>query len=307
MLRWRLILGVLFVAAFVAVCWLDSVVTRPGAFLLPAVLMVSWMAVVELLEMFNNRGRQPAAWSLYCGVLLAVLSAGVPVLWPGAVAADTVTGLGWLAIGLAFGLLLAFCGELVRYDGRWHTTINLGLAALTILYVGGLAGFVVQLRLLHVGTANSDGRLGMLALVSLIATVKMSDIGQYAVGRLVGRHKLSPLVSPGKTWEGALGGIVLAVITAWIAFDWGAQMLIGSHAIDSEPVAVISFGVAVAIAGILGDLGESMIKRDAGVKDSSTWLPGFGGVLDLLDSVLAAAPVAYLFWALGIVGPSLSR
>jgi len=303
MLRWRLILGVLFVAAFIAVCWLDSVVTRPGAFLLPSALMLSWMAVVELLEMFNERGRQPAAWTLYCGVLLAVLSAGLPVVWPGAVAGNAIVGLGWLAIGLALGLLLAFFGELYRYDGRWHTTINLGLAAFTILYVGGLTGFVVQLRLLDAGPANGDGRLGMLALISLIATVKMSDIGQYAVGRLIGKHKLSPRVSPGKTWEGALGGVAFAVITAWIVFDWGAAKLMGSTALNVEPVSVVSFGVAVAIAGILGDLGESMIKRDAGVKDSSTWLPGFGGVLDLLDSVLAAAPVAYLFWALGVVGP----
>jgi phosphatidate cytidylyltransferase len=303
MLRWRLILGVLLVAAFVGFCWLDSNVSRPGAFLLPAAMMLSWMAVVELLEMFNTRGRQPAPWTLYCGVLIAVLAAGVPILYPEPIAGNSIAGPGWLSVGLAAGLLVAFVGELRRYDGRWHVTINLGLAALTILYVGGLMGFVVQLRLANVGPAGSGGNLGMLALISLIATVKMSDVGQYAVGRLFGRHKLALLVSPGKTWEGALGGVLFAVITAWIVFDWGARSLLGA-ALTNEPVAVVSFGVAVAVAGIVGDLAESMIKRDAGVKDSSTWLPGFGGVLDLLDSLLGAAPVAYVFWALGIVGPS---
>jgi phosphatidate cytidylyltransferase len=303
MLRWRLILGVLFVAGFVVVCWLDAVVARPGAFLLPAAVMLSWMSVVELLEMFNKRGRQPAAWTLYFGVLLAVLSAGMPVLWPQSVAGNTVVGLGWLAIGLALGLLVAFFGELYRYDGRWHTTINLGLAAFTILYIGGLMGFAMQLRLLEVRPGNSDGGLGLLALLSLIVTVKTSDVGQYAVGRLFGRHKLAPLVSPGKTWEGALGGVAFAVAAAWAVFRWGAPALVESRALRMDPLAVVSFGVAVAIAGIVGDLAESMIKRDAGVKDSSSWLPGFGGVLDLLDSLLGAAPVAYLFWALGIVGP----
>jgi phosphatidate cytidylyltransferase len=302
LLRWRLILGVLFVAAFVALCWLDSVVTRPGAFLLPAAIMLSWMAVVELLEMFNARGRKPAAWTLYCGVLLAVLSAALPVFWPESVGGSPIEGLGWLAVGLAVGLLLAFFGELYRYDGRWHVTINLGLAALTILYIGGMMGFAMQLRLIHAGPANSDGNLGMLALLSLIVTVKMSDVGQFTVGRLFGRHKLAPLVSPGKTWEGAVGGVVFAVVTAWIVFDWGARTLLASTAPTTEPIAIVSFGVAVAVFGILGDLAESMLKRDAGVKDSSTWLPGFGGVLDLLDSLLGAAPVAYLFWALGIVG-----
>lgn len=301
MLRWRLILGVLFVAALIAFCWLDSVVARPGAFLLPVALMLGWAMVVELLEMFNKRGRQPLAWALYCGVLLAVFSAGIPILWPNGILGNAVAGLGWLAIGLAAGLLVAFIGELQRYDGRWHTTINLGLSALTILYVGGLTGFVVQLRLLNVGP-GSDGRVGILALISLIVTVKMSDVGQYAVGRLFGRRKLAPLVSPGKTWEGALGGVLFAVIGAWIVFQWGASALLGTT-VAVDAVAVISFAVAVALAGIVGDLAESMIKRDAGVKDSSTWLPGFGGVLDLLDSVLVAAPVAYVFWALGMVGP----
>jgi phosphatidate cytidylyltransferase len=302
MLVWRLILGVLFVAAFAGFCWLDSTVTRPGAFLLPAALMLSWMAVVELLEMFNARGRQPAAWTLYSGVLIAVLAAGVSIIYPRPIAGDMITGPGWLAVGVAAGLLLAFIGELRRYDGRWHTTINLGLVALTILYVGGMMGFVVLLRLLRVDSADTGGRLGMLALISLIATVKMSDVGQFVVGSLIGRHKLAPLVSPGKTWEGALGGVLVAVGTAWVVFDWGARKLVGT-ALNEQPIAVVTFGIALAIAGVVGDLAESMIKRDAGVKDSSTWLPGFGGVLDLLDSLLGAAPVAYLFWALGIVGP----
>jgi phosphatidate cytidylyltransferase len=303
LLRWRLILGVLLAAALVAVCWLDSVVTRPGAFLLPVALMLGWMAVVELLEMLNQRGRKPLAWTMYCGVLLAILAAGMPVLWPAAVAAYPLAGLGWLAIGLAAAFLLSLVGELSRYDGRWHSTINLGLSAFAILYVGGLMGFIVQLRLIDNGPTSRDGQFGMLALVSLIATVKMSDIGQYTVGRLMGRHKLAPLVSPGKTWEGAVGGLAFAVLAAWAVFKWGASALLEPTKFDVDPVFVVAFGLAVATAGILGDLAESMLKRDAGVKDSSTWLPGFGGVLDLLDSLLVAAPVAYLLWVFGVMMP----
>jgi phosphatidate cytidylyltransferase len=177
---------------------------------------------------------------------------------------------------------------------------------LVITYVGGLMAFIVQLRLLG-GTGTSyDPNVGLLALVSLIATVKMSDTGQYFIGRLIGRHKLAPVVSPGKTWEGAIGGMVFAIGTAWFIFSWAAPRMVvassGSPRLtESVPggIGIVLFAIAVAV----GDLAESMLKRDAEVKDSSTWLPGFGGVLDLLDSLLLAAPVAYLFWALEIVRP----
>jgi phosphatidate cytidylyltransferase len=148
----------------------------------------------------------------------------------------------------------------------------------------------------------------MLALVSLIAIVKMSDTGQYAVGRLIGRHKLAPVVSPGKTWEGAIGGLVFAIATAWLIFAWSAPRMTNSPGglpplgeSVAGGVRITLFAVLLAAAGLLGDLAESMLKRDAEVKDSSTWLPGFGGVLDLMDSLLGAAPVAYLLWALGLV------
>ena len=309
MLHWRLSLGGLIIAALVLLCWLDAVVARPGAFLFPVAIMLSWVGVVELLEIFNKRGRLPLAWAMFGGVLLAVVSAGMPVLWPEAVTTP-VGRLGWLSIGLGGGVLLAMFGEMQRYDGRWQSTINLGLSMFAVVYLGGLMGFMVQLRLLGGPPWGDDGRWGLLALVSLIATVKMSDIGQYTVGRLIGRHPLAPAVSPGKTWEGAVGGIVFAVGAAWAVFHWGTGVILGTAGAAGggflpadHPLAITLFALAVAISGIVGDLTESMLKRDAGMKDSSHWLPGFGGVLDVLDSLLAAAPVAYLFWALRLVGP----
>lgn len=316
MLRYRFLLGILFIAGLAMLCWLDCKVTRPGAFLLPVALMVAWMGVVELLEIFNKRGRMPLPWVLYAGVLITVLLSGLEVLWPEAITSNVPGQLGWMSIGLIIGLYLALFGELQRYDTKWHTTINLGLEAFSILYLGAALGFMVQLRLLSMepkdpfGLTTPSGQAGMLALVSLIAIVKMSDIGQYAVGRLVGRHKLAPLISPGKTWEGVIGGLLFAIGGAFLVFGWAEPYIMGTPNqpvnLFGDPVRVVRlviYAIAIAAAGILGDLAESVLKREAGVKDSSSWMPGFGGVLDLLDSLLGAAPVAYLLWVLGLVAP----
>ncbi len=202
---------------------------------------------------------------------------------------------------------MAFVGELHRYDGTRHATLDVSFAVLAIVYVGGLIGFMIQLRLFGGG----DGHLGMFALLSLIAVVKMSDIGQYAAGRLFGWHKLAPTISPGKTQEGLAGGLLFAVATSWAFFFFGLDWLGISPSSQSGdftstklivPIGTAVYAIALALAGLIGDLTESLLKRDAGVKDSSIWLPGFGGVLDLLDSLLGAAPVAYLFWAFGWLG-----
>jgi phosphatidate cytidylyltransferase len=120
-----------------------------------------------------------------------------------------------------------------------------------------------------------------------VFVVKSADIGAYTVGMLFGKHKFSPKISPGKTWEGMAGAVVLAVIVAFFfaaVFD-----------IMVWPLAVV-FGFCFAFIGQIGDLVESMIKRDARQKDSADNVPGFGGILDVIDSPLIAAPFAYLFF-----------
>ena len=136
----------------------------------------------------------------------------------------------------------------------------------------------------------------------------MGDTGAYTVGRLCGgrffRRKLAPKLSPGKTIEGAIGGLAFACIGAAVAFEWLVPQMIGDSTGGGTSVGRwLFFGLVVAAAGMVGDLAESLLKREAGRKDSSDWLPGFGGVLDLLDSILFAAPIAYLCWASGLVGP----
>jgi phosphatidate cytidylyltransferase len=145
------------------------------------------------------------------------------------------------------------------------------------LYVGLPLGAIARIRLLH-----GPQVVSVLALLVIV-----SDSAQYFVGRLAGRHKLAPLVSPAKTVEGALGGVVAAgVLGATLGAYWIPGM---------APVAGALMGVLVASFGIIGDLFESLLKRAAGVKDSSALIPGHGGVLDRIDSWLFAGPVFYIF------------
>ena len=123
---------------------------------------------------------------------------------------------------------------------------------------------------------------------------------------------MTPLLSPGKTWEGAAGGTLTACVTSWACFHWLAPWLVGSRYVEPPVYASLLYGLILAAAGMHGDLAESLLKRDMNRKDSSTWLPGLGGVLDIIDSVLVAAPCAYLCWVLRyrrtwMIGASTSR
>ena len=297
MLPWRLFLGTLFIAALVGLCWLDGnqvLGAPPGGWLLPLALVLSVVASDEMLRLVGHADEKPIAWIVWLGNLAIVASSGVVVFWPSALkSASPWERLGWPAIALTFALLLAFIGEMARYERSGRVMVRIGLAGLSFVYVGLLLSFVVQLRLF------GSNLTGLTALASLIAVVKMGDSGAYTVGRLFGRHKMAPLLSPGKTWEGAVGAVLGAVLGAWLVFR---LMPSGTAAaVPDFRWGWVVYGVIVGITGMIGDLAESLIKRDAGRKDSSPWMPGFGGVLDVLDSILFAAPVAWLLWVSGVV------
>ena len=269
----------------------------------PLALVMCLLATQEMLGLYRKQGHQPIGWAMYLGTLLPLAGACAPIIWQKDGGEETLGQPGWLAWGLAAGMIVVILGEMFRFREPGAAIVNLALAALAILYVGGLMGFLVQLRLLRIGDDVSLG--GLCAFLSAIVVVKLADIGAFAAGHCWGRRKLAPVLSPGKTWEGVFGGLALALVGALLTLGPLAQVLgCGSQASwQSWLVGSVSYGLVVSSSGILGDLAESLLKRDAGVKDSSDWLPGFGGVLDMLDSLLVAAPVAYLFWVMGVVGP----
>ncbi len=307
MLRWRLLLGTLLVAALVGLCALDHRAARPGLWLAPALVLFGVLATREILDLEAAAGLRPLGWAVYLGNLLVLASPWAPLVarwWIGAGQGGSPQGEfpaqgfpdPWLAMSLAAAIILAFVGEIVRYDKPGGATANLAASMLAVVYVGVLLACVVHLRL----------QWGVAALASLIVVVKMGDTGAYTVGRWIGRHKLAPRLSPGKTVEGALGAFAFALFGSWATFRWIVPLVPpdGRASSSGGPPwwGWIVFGVAVGGLGMLGDLAESLLKRGGGQKDSSRWMPGLGGVLDILDSVLLGAPAAYGCWYLGLVG-----
>jgi phosphatidate cytidylyltransferase len=177
-----------------------------------------------------------------------------------------------------------------------------GSTLLGIAYTGGMLSFAYALRYHEYAfapaTLSLAGRSfavpsgGLLLLLPLLTTWA-SDIGAYAVGRTMGRHKLIPSVSPGKTIEGAIGGLVFSVIVAWLLTQF---VLRPAAQLDFRwrPLGVIVAGAVISIAAQVGDLAESLFKREAGVKDASHIIPGHGGVLDRVDSLLFVLPVSFI-------------
>jgi phosphatidate cytidylyltransferase len=198
-------------------------------------------------------------------------------------------------------VLGAFVVEMVRYRAPGKSVVQLATTILTFAYVGLLLSFLVQLRAIEPGGDRASRQWGLIALVSLIAIVKAGDIGAYTVGRLFGRHKMTPILSPGKTWEGAAGALAVAALAAWLIMKLWAEAHPSLPASAARTIAWLIYGMLLGMVGLLGDLAESLLKRDLGRKDSSSWMPGFGGVLDVLDSILFAAPVSYLLWIAGVV------
>lgn len=275
--------------------WLDHLPPVRGTVLFPLCLLLTLLATDEVLSLAKAAGLAPLPGVIHAGNILLVCGGWIPLVWGplNASAPLDARALAWPMAALAVGVSAVFVSEMIRYREPGRATGNVCAGVFTLVYVGLMLVFLVQLRMYW----------GLGVLASLIIVVKMGDTGAYAVGRLFGRHKMAPLLSPGKTVEGIVGELLFACFGAWATFQWLFPITETKLPPGSMPWSAIAYGLLVGTAGMIGDLAESLLKRDVGCKDSSRWMPGFGGVLDVLDSVLLAAPVAWLCWALGLIGP----
>lgn len=297
MLRWRLLLGTVFIAALVGLFLLDvwaaaETTLPPGLVLLPLALTITGAATQEYTALIRSREPEFDGGLLSIGNWIIVAAP-----WLGTCVGGVEAAGRWQTTAFIGTVLLTFLREILRYDkdASRRVTERLALSVLGLTYVGLLMSFVVRLRL---------SSYGIFPLVSLLFVVKLSDIGAYTVGRLLGSRKLAPKLSPGKTIEGLIGGLIFATvpmlfIPAMFGFYDGCGLHFPGDRIHGDTIHWSVYAIVVTAVGVVGDLAESLLKRDFGVKDSSTWMPGFGGVLDLIDSPLFAAPLAWAFWEFG--------
>ena len=233
--------------------------------------LVAVAAFISLHEFWlMARPLRPLAPAGYVAVVLGLVGA-------------QLGGATWLLGGLLTSLALGFALKAIS-EARQGATISIGGTVLGTLWIGGGLGALILLRAIP---AN-----GALAVLTVLLAVWAGDTFAYLGGRLLGRHKMAPATSPGKTWEGFVFGSAATVFVTFVAlYERARPHSHGQHFLSIGQSLVL--GAVLAAAAPLGDLFESLLKRDAGVKDSGTLLGGHGGMLDRLDAFLFAAPAAY--------------
>jgi phosphatidate cytidylyltransferase len=247
-----------------------------AAVLLPLVLGIVWLggwwlfglaAVGGLLALHElyaiGRALRPIVLGGYIGLVLALLGA-------------QLGGTTWLLAGILSTLPAALLVFFVS-GARQHAVAGFAVTLLGVAWVGGGLSLLVLLR--------GDPDHGRLLIFTTLLAVFADDTGAFFVGRAIGRHRLAPAISPGKSWEGFVGGTLAGVLVTFFA-------LYEQHVVTTGESLVL--GLVIALAATMGDLFESAVKRDLGVKDSGRLLAGHGGVLDRVDSLLWAGPAAYI-------------
>jgi phosphatidate cytidylyltransferase len=287
MLGWRLLLGPVLIAALMGLFWLDAKCGEAAPVLAGLASALALRSTWELIQLLRVRF-QPQFTVTACCVCAVVASNWLWLILPQTPAAPAafIARLGPVMLVYSLAVVGLFVSGLARYTAPGKTVETLGSELLVLTYVGVFVSLTVQLR-----WANGAG---YLPLSSLIVATKCGDTAAYFTGRLLGKTKLCPLISPGKTRAGAWGAVVGAAVGSVGWFKLAGPGLFGA-----QPEAwywIALYGLILGLTGLIGDLAESLIKRDVGQKDSAPLLPGFGGLLDLLDSILFAGPVAYLLW-----------
>lgn len=277
MLWKRLIAGPFMAAAAVGVLFADTSFAPHFPILCGLVLVALTVCTLELVHLIPEP-RRPRRAVCLIGVL-GIAVTPFAEAWCG----QSTKSFDFVLFAFTAAVLLAFLVEMNHYTADGTATGRVASAVFAFAYLGVFAAFFLKLRWLDPATSG-------LMLAVTIFVPKCGDIGAYFVGRFLGKTPFSPTISPKKTWEGFAGAVLGATATALAFHTLGPVFRFG------WPEA-LAFGVVFSVVGILGDLAESMVKRDGLMKDASARIPGFGGALDVVDSLLFAAPVAYVWFA----------
>ena len=285
MLKNRIISGVLLAGMVVVVaCFMPS----PVCWLVITAIVV--LAQYEFYAMMRTAGLPSFGLAgMLCGA--AVVSA---TFWTvGPTSGQMAAGYHWENLALLATVIFIFLRQFPVKESK-QPIITIAITLLGVLYVAFLLNYITRLTFgwRDAGMAHAVGVTGRMMVLYLIAVVKISDVGAFFTGRSFGKHKLFPRLSPKKTWEGLVGG-VLSSLGMSLAFYWFTNGALGKVAFGLQDAIIL--GLVLPIAAVIGDLFESLLKRASGVKDSGAIIPGMGGVLDVLDSLMFGAPVLYAY------------
>ena len=310
MLSWRLLMSAILVPSLVALFWLDHSLGSTAWLLLAFCSFIAVRNAFELTDLLNVRAIRthfPVVAVLSLLVVVSgwghVLASGAATSPPGrldslgsegamlSASEPLLISLGWIGAALTAAFCALLVLEAVRYQEPGQSMESLGANLLTVFYAGGLMAVTAQMRWFP------NPQAGYFVIASMIICVKCGDTFAYTFGRLWGKRKMAPKLSPGKTWMGLVGAICGSTVGGWLWLTFGASLF------DVKPESaslwiVLGYSASLGVIGLIGDLCESLIKRDVQKKDSAALMPGFGGLLDLLDSPLFAGPFALAWWHL---------
>ena len=283
MLGWRIGISTVLIPAFIALCCFDAGMGASARGLLVLCLLLAARGTYEMHVLLRVRNIRTRLWPMMlCST--GIVAAGWHELF-----FSTVPATERIVFAFTLSVLFLFAVRAFGYREPGANMESLGAEILTVAYIGLLLAMTSQLRWVAGHSA------GYLALGSLVICAKGGDIGGYTLGRLFGKRKMAPHLSPGKTWAGFSGAVLGAALIGWAWLHFAPPFFNSEWTAPAWYIAVF-YGVLIGLIGLLGDLCESLIKRDCEKKDSATLMPGFGGLLDLIDSIIYAGPVAYLCW-----------
>jgi phosphatidate cytidylyltransferase len=277
----RLITSVILWTVIVASLFSSNPLVSDGVFL----VIIVFLALAGLAEFYGLAGKRGLACFKWCGLLGgALLMVGTFLNLIGRIGTQgSPARVNDFETGFIILFVLGLCVRQLLSKTSTTGITAIATTLLGLMYVPWLLNFIQKINFFP----DVEGKFFLLYF---ILVTKFSDMGAYSVGSLVGRHKMIPRISPGKTWEGFAGAIVVSTAASLVFVHFFGGKMAGMNFLHATIL-----GIILSVTAVIGDLIESLFKREAGVKDSGRLFPGIGGILDLLDSLLFNAPIMYLY------------